>query len=330
MITTQFCEFLVKTADKMINWRRRDPSSPSATESAINVPLAREELPDIVGITFKNDRSSSTTGRIALGSRVFVTLRGYNQDFFPMGTQDVDLSRRLKAMGHHVNVSGPEVVGNAIVNHMEHVAKKRRWQCDVKQKIANVDQSKFGSMTWEEMNNHNFKLSKELLSKGQLTANKGMQIGLKCIERELFTESQQKLETPIVVGVPTTRVEPAGVSTTSAASSSQSQPPAAPQPKAAPRPKAAPEPKPQAIAAAVATSAPRRGRNKMPAPAVHPLAVCRFQIFTLGCAQIARCCPGVQSAIDMNNAFNMKAKNWEMDELMPWAQTFHFGGSGAS
>ena len=229
-------------------------------------------------------------------------------------------------MGHHVNVSGPEVVGNAIVNHMEHVAKKRRWQCDVKQKIANVDQSKFGSMTWEEMNNHNWKLSKDLLAKGNLCGNKGQCIGLKCVERsELCLGNKRELETP-------TRVEPAvvGVPTTSAASSSQSQPPAAPQPKAAPRPKAAPEPKPQAIAAAVATSAPRRGRNKMPAPAVHPLAVCRFQIFTLGCAQIARCCPGVQSAIDMNNAFNMKAKNWEMDELMPWAQTFHFGGSGAS
>lgn len=320
-ITTRFCEFLVKKADSMINWRPRDPSSGGGvtppTSVAVILPLAKDELPDVVGITFKNDRSSSTTGRIALGSRVFLTLRGYNQDFYPMGTQDVDLSRRLKAMGHHVHATGPELVGNAIVNHMEHVAKKRRWQCDVKEKIANVNQSKFGSMTWEQMNDHNFKLSKELLSKAHLTANKGKQIGLKCIERtELSTESQRELETPIVVGVSTTRVEPAGVSTTSAASSSQSQPPAA---KAAPpRHLLAPLPVPP-----LPVPVPKHAE-------VHPLAVYKFQIFTLGCAKIARCAPAVQSAIDMNNAFNMNTKNWRMDELMPWAQTFHFGGSGAS
>ena len=95
--------------------------------------------PPVAGVTYKNPRSSSTTGRIALSGRVFQRLGGYREDFMPMGAQDVDLSVRLGMIGKHVRFESDTGVGTAIFNHMEQCKKSERWRFELEKKVSAVD-----------------------------------------------------------------------------------------------------------------------------------------------------------------------------------------------
>lgn len=78
----------------------------------------------LVGVTYKSCRASSTTGRIAMGARAFIHLRGYREDFNPMGFQDVDVSRRLSRLGQHVRFESDADVGNAFYNCLSDLSRK--------------------------------------------------------------------------------------------------------------------------------------------------------------------------------------------------------------
>ena len=182
IVTPSFIEDLLEKAPKMTTKRSIDASAGSSggVSPADFMPV----LPDIVGVSYVNPKANSTTGRIALGARVFKLLGGYRQDFGPMGFQDVDLSRRLAKLGRHCRVDSDVLVGNAILNHMEDVPKRHRREREVAEKIRNVDKSKWQS-SWYDMNDSNMKKSKEAISAGRLVANDGVCIGLD-IEEMLF------------------------------------------------------------------------------------------------------------------------------------------------
>ena len=113
LITQPFLHTLLTSAEKMIQWKAVGGVPPTS-------------LPDIVGISFKAPNNPSTTGRIALGGRVFDTLGGYDEEFGPSGGQDVDLSRRLGKMGFHRRIESEAEVGNAIWNHLEQCGKTKQ------------------------------------------------------------------------------------------------------------------------------------------------------------------------------------------------------------
>ena len=139
-----------------------------------------EPRPEVAGLSYKNPKASSTTGRIALGARTFLALRGYREDFLPMGSQDVDLSVRLARFGKHIRVES-DTIGNAILNVMKAVEKRDRAKAERAEKVAHVDKSRF-PMDWETMNTKNWEMAKK---DKILVANIGSTVGLPAVEKVL-------------------------------------------------------------------------------------------------------------------------------------------------
>jgi hypothetical protein len=164
LITQRFLDALLTSADKMIQWRGKGGLSPTT-------------VPEIVGISFHAPNNPSTTGRIALGGRVFDTLGGYDEEFGPSGGQDVDLSRRLGKMGFHRRIESEAEVGNALWNHMEQCGKKHRRKLEVQAKVANVSEE-FRTSSWDELNTANVALMRRKLADGILRRNQGIDIGV--------------------------------------------------------------------------------------------------------------------------------------------------------
>ena len=161
VVTTEFLQHILRCAPDMIAGGESSGAASSSTVSS--------SLPKISGVSYKNPKAPSTTGRIACGGATFKKLGGYREDFLPMGYQDVDFTKRLGKHGTHLSVSTG--VGNAILNVMEWVEKKHRRAKELQAKVANVDKDKY-SIPWGEMNEANMKKSKESLAKWDLVANR--------------------------------------------------------------------------------------------------------------------------------------------------------------
>ncbi|MEJ5054147.1 glycosyltransferase family 2 protein [Sphingobacterium sp. MYb382] len=103
---------------------------------------------------FSNDYSDGTFGRISMSKKNFVYIGGYNEDFYPMGYQDVDLITRLMVNGlSYMNFENKRF-NKAIPNTKE-------------EGLKNV----FTLLTWNEMNFKNSLISRENITNGRLISN---------------------------------------------------------------------------------------------------------------------------------------------------------------
>lgn len=88
------------------------------------------------------EKNDGTCGRIAYFREDFLKLRGYDEDAYPMGYQDIDLMERLEHMGGGKCVKvRNDVYCNAIPNSIE-------------QKISACSRE-YGNVKWGQMNNVN-------------------------------------------------------------------------------------------------------------------------------------------------------------------------------
>jgi hypothetical protein len=177
LITQQHLDTLLTSADKMIKWKGVGGVSPKT-------------VPEIVGMSFKAEHNASTTGRIALGGRVFQELHGYDEEFGPSGGQDVDLSRRLGRFGFHRRIESTAEVGNALWNHLDQCGKKRRGNFERTAKVANVSAG-FRDATWDQINTANIEMMRRKLTAGILRRNEGNDIGVQMVE-VAWRQTQQR------------------------------------------------------------------------------------------------------------------------------------------
>jgi len=78
-----------------------------------------------------NKFSDGTSGRISINRDVFEKLGGYDEDFLPMGYQDLDLLARFRAMGGLVlssPVSSTYAIQNSKIESMSEVVATISWQ----------------------------------------------------------------------------------------------------------------------------------------------------------------------------------------------------------
>ena len=73
-----------------------------------------------------------------MSALMFLALNGYDQAMLPMGYQDVDLTKRLSAVGKARMVYGADETGNVLNSVMEEVAKKKRRIREIEAKVSNV------------------------------------------------------------------------------------------------------------------------------------------------------------------------------------------------
>ena len=180
VVSGPFVEDLLENADAMRFWR----DTSCWGRGVFMGGDIRDKLPNMVGTTYRATNVSATTGRVALGGRVFRLLGGYDQEFEPMGHQDVDLSKRLRKLGQTRYIASDAAVGNAVHNHLKKVAKKERSQHERSAKVANVAPEHRGTV-WEDMNARNGKMSKRKLAAGQFRRNGDNPLGLRCAEVDL-------------------------------------------------------------------------------------------------------------------------------------------------
>ena len=89
------------------------------------------------------DYRSGTCGRIASTRADFERLGGYDENFGPIGYQDLDLIARAKASGMHVHdVRRVGIVGTAIVNDREDTCRALGWKSYRQCNTANANRSK--------------------------------------------------------------------------------------------------------------------------------------------------------------------------------------------
>lgn len=89
LLTRQFLEHILMHAPAM-RWGAGGVSSTGGSSAGGVSPAGGPDpRPALAGISYKHPKVSSTTGRIALGGETFLALRGYREDFLPMGFQDV-------------------------------------------------------------------------------------------------------------------------------------------------------------------------------------------------------------------------------------------------
>ena len=109
------------------------------------------------GVIHYNSQTPGTYGRIAYYRKDFEHLRGYDEDAFPMGSQDADIIERLVRLGRtKKTIKNPDLV-KAIPNSTE-------------QKISNIDPI-YGNLKWEKMNIFNWEIMFRRTKEGQLRRN---------------------------------------------------------------------------------------------------------------------------------------------------------------
>ena len=109
------------------------------------------------GVVHYNSRQQGTYGRIAYYRADFEYIRGYDEDAFPMGSQDADIIERLVKLGKvRRNVIDRQLV-KAIPNTIE-------------DKTTNIDPL-YGRLKWEKMNNLNWEIFTNRTKAGQLVRN---------------------------------------------------------------------------------------------------------------------------------------------------------------
>ena len=109
------------------------------------------------GVVHYSNRHQGTYGRIAYYRADFEYIRGYDEDAFPMGSQDADIIERLVKLGKvRRNVIDRQLV-KAIPNTIE-------------DKTTNIDPL-YGRLKWEKMNNLNWEIFTNRTKAGQLVRN---------------------------------------------------------------------------------------------------------------------------------------------------------------
>lgn len=98
-----------------------------------------------------------TCGRIALRREHFHTLRGYDEDAFPMGAQDVDLIFRMKQL------LGADCY-QKVRGHSQAIKNS------IKQKVENCSRA-YGNLRWGQMDSYNRWLFEERRAAGLLRRN---------------------------------------------------------------------------------------------------------------------------------------------------------------
>ena len=188
LLTRQFLEHILKHAPAM-RWGAGGVSSTGGSSAGGVSPAGGpDSRPALAGISYKHPKVSSTTGRIALGGETFLALRGYREDFLPMGSQDVNLSSRLVRFGKHLRVES-DFIGNAIFNVMTFVAKCDRQQAERTEKVAHIDKSRF-PMDWDKMNVANWEMHKR---NNILVANPNSTVGLLAVQKALWENASPPL-----------------------------------------------------------------------------------------------------------------------------------------
>ena len=79
LITSEFIEYVLDYADEMTKQR---VGGVSPTVGGVSPT----DLPRVVGLTCKHPSMKSTTGRICVGGKVFLHLRGYDESFWSDGS----------------------------------------------------------------------------------------------------------------------------------------------------------------------------------------------------------------------------------------------------
>jgi len=127
--------------------------------------LINPELPAVVAWHFRNGCSmlhwadgEGTCGRIACRRQDFHMLRGYDEDCYPMGAQDVDLVLRLKALP---GAKGCKVVGGAFSTAIPNTLQEKVKCCS----------PGYGKLRWGRMDTFNRCLFKLRRDAGQLVRN---------------------------------------------------------------------------------------------------------------------------------------------------------------
>ncbi|MEJ5052793.1 glycosyltransferase [Sphingobacterium sp. MYb382] len=111
-------------------------------------------IESIIFHQFSNTFGDGSCGRIAVSRKNFLSIGGYNEDFHPMGYQDIDIIIRLMIKGLNYIHVGTKKYNRAIPN--------------IKEKGLENSSSK---LTWGEMNTSNFILSRHNITTGNLIAN---------------------------------------------------------------------------------------------------------------------------------------------------------------
>ena len=116
-----------------------------------------EQFQQGAGVVHYNSRQQGTYGRIAYYRTDFEFIRGYDEDAFPMGSQDADIIERLVKLGKvRKKVRDPELV-KAVPN-------------TIADKTTNIDPL-YGGLKWEKMNNLNWEIFTNRTKEGQLVRN---------------------------------------------------------------------------------------------------------------------------------------------------------------
>ena len=114
---------------------------------------------------YNSTADTGTYGTIACPTKLFVRMRGYNEEFFPCGFQDAELLQRAAAAGATlVKVSSSNCVGTSLPNDVGN-----DWKMQSKVKNANVDmkdmQGKGKVLKFGHMDQLNRSMSQEHIAK---------------------------------------------------------------------------------------------------------------------------------------------------------------------
>ncbi len=140
--------------------------------TALRVPWTLEPPEDpkqerVTGCLFFSQNNSGTFGTIGAASWAWWLLGGYDEDFLPMGCQDTDLLRRLRAVGEVFRVDQESAVGHDIGNTSEDHSNNRGHQWE---KVAHVD-PEYGNLRWGQMDQRNRTAMEAKFAKGEYTRN---------------------------------------------------------------------------------------------------------------------------------------------------------------
>eukprot|EP00929_Paragymnodinium_shiwhaense_P056774 TRINITY_DN28425_c0_g1_i1.p1 TRINITY_DN28425_c0_g1~~TRINITY_DN28425_c0_g1_i1.p1 ORF type:complete len:318 (+),score=59.58 TRINITY_DN28425_c0_g1_i1:88-1041(+) len=144
---------LVASEDILVNWDVDNILTPDFLTNLRDEFMAGNTLVTCEG-------GSGTTGRIAYRRSDFAAIRGYDEDAYPMGAQDIDIVNRLQKHGCRL--------------------KKAKWNCQaipnsIEAKILNVE-PRFRVMSWHEMDQRNRAIFDLRLKRGQILRNHHVQL----------------------------------------------------------------------------------------------------------------------------------------------------------
>lgn len=125
------------------------------------IPLLADVIRDQAGprdvVQFTNKQVTGTTGRIGASGGFWSQMAGYDEQFLPMGYQDIDLMNRAKLVGGTIHYINKSESGATVLNHTDKT--KDRGEA----KVCNTAQ--FGAISWSSMNTQNIQLAKQKMKK---------------------------------------------------------------------------------------------------------------------------------------------------------------------